>query len=508
MIFLILFLVKTSEMIKELFPYQARSKNLLRESVKRGNKRIIWYAPTGAGKSILAVDLINSLKNNGKRVAFIANRIGLVKQFSDHLTDAGINHGIVRGEDTFNIGAQVIVCSIQTLARKGAPAIDYAIIDEAHGAISQSYRDLIFSLNNIHWIGLTATPFSRGLAKVYPELGNEPLFQDIVITATIQELIELGNLVDCDIYAPSEPDLKGVKLQRNQFGEMDYNEKQLGAAVDNQSLVGDIVQHWIKLANGKKTVVFATNVAHSRHIVEEFKNNFIKAEHIDGYMSPEEKQPILDRFKSGETQIISNVAMLQEGWDVPECECMILAKPTRSLVTWIQMAGRVLRRFQGKLRAIILDHSGTVHRLGYPTDDLPLELCDGTSKKTDKSDSKEVPKKEKKCPQCHLIKKTHKCPNCGFEPVQVNEVEVADGELSKAEKKKVFKGDKQQIWSECLGMGKSPGAAAHLYKSITGVWPRKLNDIPLHPSDYVKGCDKRNMIAYLAGKKKDANANR
>ena len=490
--------------MKTLRTYQVSAKDKLRESVRKGNKRIVLYAPTGAGKSIMAVDLIDSLVSRGKRVAFIANRIGLVQQFSDHLNHAGIRHGVIQGQNTHGLHNSVVVCSIQTVARRGLPDVDFAIIDEAH-AVSGSleYKKMIFRFNAIFWIGLTATPFSKGMAKVYPELQNQPLFQDLIIAATIRELIEQGSLVDCEIFAPVDPDLTGVRSQKNSFGEMDYNDKDLGKAVDKPELVGDIVINWARLAYDKKTVVFATNVAHSKHIVEKFIYEGVKAEHIDGYMTDEEKQPILNRFKTGETVIISNVAMLKEGWDVPSCEVMILAKPTKSLIAWIQMCGRILRPFEGKNKGLIIDHSGSVHRLGFPTDDLPLELCDGSDKKKPKELTKAKPKK---CPKCHLIKKTHICPNCGFVPEIKNEVENIEGALGRVEK--VSKASKQSWYSQFLCYAKSKGYqdgwAANQYRKKFGVWPKSLHHGHLQPTQEVLGYIRHGQIAYAERLKKAA----
>lgn len=477
--------------MKQLRPYQADAKNNLRQSVKKGNRRIVLYAPTGAGKSIMAVDLVSSLVKNGKRVAFIANRIGLVMQFSAHLQAAKIDHGIIQGENTFNIRSQCVVCSIDTLAKRGFPErMDYVIIDEVHFVASNAaMKKLMFDNPEMFVIGLTATPFAKGMAKPYIELKNEPLFQDIVITATIRELIDNGSLVDCEIFAPSEPDLAGVKMTKNAYGEMDYNDKQLGAAVDKPELIGDIVENWFKLAKGKRTVIFATNVAHSKHIVAQFQDAGINAEHIDGYMDAEEKQPIMERFANHETLIISNVAMLKEGWDVPSCEVMILAKPTRSLTAWVQMVGRILRPFDGKTHGIVIDHSGSVHRLGFPTDDLPLELCDGSAKKSKSEQKEAAPKKECKCPKCHLIKKSSICPNCGFEYIKPSDVEVADGKLSKV--KKVSIADKQDWYSQLLSYGSSKGYnphwADHKYREKFEVWPRGLQHTAKEPCKDVVG---------------------
>jgi len=491
--------------MKQLREYQVRTKNKLRESIRRGSMRIVVYLPTGGGKSVVALDLIKSIVGNGKRVAFIANRIGLVAQFSTkHLTPSGIAHGVIQGTNTHGTYQPCIVCSIQTVARRGLPIVDYAIIDEAHAVSgSKEYRELIFNNPQTRFIGLSATPFSKGMAKTYDELDGEPLFQDLVIGATIRELIELGSLVDCEIYAPSEPDLKDVKIQKNSYGEMDYNEKQLGDAVDKIELIGDIVSNWFRLAANKKTVIFATNVSHSRHIVEQFQQCGIKAEHIDGYMTPEEKFPIMERFEKNETMILSNVAMLREGFDSPDCMCMILARPTRSLIAYIQMVGRVLRPHEGKTVGLIIDHSGSVHRFEYPTDDLPLELCDGTKKDTQESKLKD--KKEKTCPKCGVIKKAAKCHKCGHEAeIMIKDVATIDGDLKKIEKHP--KAVKQEWYSQLLCYAKSKGYshgwAANQYRAKFAVWPKGLNEGHIQPSPELLGWITSKQIAWRAMQKK------
>lgn len=496
--------------MKQLREYQIRAKDKLREVLRAGRKRVVVYLPTGGGKSVLALDLIKSIIANGKKVAFIANRIGLVAQFSvKHLTPAGIQHGVIQGQNTHGLDRKCLVCSIQTVARRGFPDVDYAIIDEAHAvAGSKEYRKMIFDHPETTWIGLTATPFSRGMAKEYPEVDG-PLFQDLVIGATIQELIDLGSLVDCHIYAPSEPDLTDVPVQRNAFGEIDYNEKKLAQAVDKTELIGDIVSNWFRLAAGRKTVVFATNVAHSKHIIEQFQQCGIKAEHIDGYMTDEEKLPIAERFEKGDTTIISNVAMLREGWDVPSCEVMILARPTRSLIAWVQMVGRILRPHEGKTIGIVIDHSGSVHRLGYPTDDLPLELCDGTKKETTKN-SEPKEKKEKVCPSCGVVKKSAICQVCGHKTeLPPKEIEIAEGKIEKVERHS--KSEKQRWYSQLLcyarSKGYAKGWAANQYRAKFTVWPKGLSEGHTQPDKDVLGWITSRQIAWRAMKAKNDHQN-
>lgn len=499
-------------MLPELRRYQVGAMEEARELMRRKQRRLVLYSPTGSGKTILGAAFAIAAMSKGKRVVFVANRVTLIGQASQRFSEMGIEHGILQAKNTRHLDRKCLVASIQTIQARGMPDdVDLIVIDEAHGVPgSKAYRNLIFKHNHIPIIGLTATPFARGMAKRYPELLDEPLFEGMVVAATIRELIELGFLVDCDIYAPqNEPDLSAVPTKKNEFGEVDYIEEELAKAVDKPTLVGDLVEHWLRVSLGRPTVVFATTIAHSKHIVETFNAHGIQADHIDGYMSEDEREAVLGRMLRGEIKVISNVAVLREGWDFPACEVMVLARPTKSLIAWIQMAGRVLRPAPGKTRALILDHSGSSHVLGYPTDDLPLTLCDG-SPRTSSGAKKEEPQ-AKKCPSCGFMKRPrqHKCPMCGFAPErQPQEVEVVAGELSLKERasSKSARFEKQEAWSMLCHIaterGYSDGWKAHKYRTLFGVWPRGLHDAPAYPSDEMRRWILGQNIRYSMGMKK------
>lgn len=467
-----------------LRPYQANAVQELRSLMARGVTRIILYSPTGSGKTEIGMDIVKSALAKGKRVAFLANRIQLVGQTSRRFMKSGIPHGIIQGKNTCRTYQNVLIASIKTVAQRGLPDVDLLIIDEAHAvAGSKAYINVIRAAK-CPVIGLSATPFSKGLGKHYSELAGS-LFEKIAVAATISELIADGHLVDCDVYAPSEPDMAGIKQVRNAFGEMDYADADIGRATDKPELVGDIVNTWLKRANGTTTVCFASNISHSKHIVEQFKAAGISAEHIDCYTKEDERQAILNRITTGETQVISNVGILAEGWDFPACKTLILARPTKSLIRYIQMAGRVLRPHTSKTRAMILDHSGTVTRLGFPTDELPLELDDGTSKFSNaaKKREKTLPKP---CPSCSYLKTGHKCPICGFAPEIQDGVNVKDGELVLVKRKKSSRLEKQAFYSQLIDIaGKNSyryGWVAHTYKEYFGTWPKGLKNVAMAPT--------------------------
>lgn len=482
----------------ELRQFQLDGVQKVREAL-HDFKRVMLYSPTGTGKTEIAMHIIQSAIAKNKRVAFICHRIGLVSQSSKRFWKAGIQHGIIQGDNTFNVSNDVVICSIKTLARRGYPEADLLVIDEAHNCTAGDYEKLLEAYNNVPAVGLSATPFTKGLGQ---EFKWGKLFDKLIVATTIREAIKSGYLVDCDIYAPSTPDLSQVKIVHG-----DYHEGQLGIAVDKPKLIGDIIQHWKRLAIGLPTVCFATNIAHSKHICEEFIANGITAEHMDCYTPDDEREAILRRHENGTTTILCNVQVLSEGWDSPKTTCMILARPTRSMTRYIQMVGRALRSYPGKEKALILDHSGTCHRLGYPTDDLPLELNDGCKIEA-KDDTPQAPL-PRCCYNCHFMIPygVRVCPKCGAVPVVQDATKVGDGQLEKVQRKEVFTHEqKQEIYSSALGLaeqrGYSDGWASHLYRDITGVWPKGLDNVTMVPVERVLNMAKHKAIKWAKRKDK------
>ncbi len=171
------------------------------------------------------------------------------------------------------------------------------------------------------------------------------------------------------VYAPVTPDLKGVHTRLG-----DYVENQLADRMDRPKLVGDIVTHWHKFGERRRTVAFAVSVQHSIHIRDEFVKSGVRCEHIDGTTPKPERDASLARLASGEIEVVTNCMVLTEGWDMPEVGCCILARPTSKMGLYRQMIGRVLRPAEGKRDAIVLDHSGAVFRHGFVEDRVEWTL--------------------------------------------------------------------------------------------------------------------------------------
>ncbi len=499
--------------IISLRPYQAEVVSTVREVLRRVRRPMI-YLPTGGGKTRVATAITQlTLAKSSGRVIVLANRKQLVHQFAGALRAAGLDVGIAQGDNTTGLHNRVIVASIDTVHARNYMFDDVAlfIIDEAHAvAGSEKYKSLLSRYNRVPVIGLSATPFARGLGKPYQELGDKPLFEELIVGSTVQQLVDDGFLTDIEIYCPSKPDMTGAKLTRTPEGEQDYRQADIDEATDKPELVGDIIQHWLKLAKGVKTICFASSIAHSKHIVEQFHAAGVSAEHLDCYMDDDARVDVLTRFEHGDFAVLSNVSLLSEGFDVPDTACMILARPTKSLTRFLQMVGRVLRPAPGKTRALLLDHSGSVERIGHPFDDLPLELDDGSPNKAGIRQERTKPE-PKPCPSCKFVKPAgvHQCPKCQFEPERQNDIEVADGELRRLDrktKKPATPDSKQHVYSQLLQVARkkdySSGWVSHKYREMFDVWPRGMREVTATPSAELLSWLKSQQIRFAKGQQR------
>ena len=158
----------------------------------------------------------------------------------------------------------------------------------------------------------------------------------------------------------------------------DYVTESLGEHMDKPALIGDIVSNWYRIVRDKKTVVFCTTCAHSRHVRDEFLRLGIKAEHLDGKTEQDERKAILDRVQTGETQVLCNVFVASYGLDIPSLECAVLARPTKNITLYLQTIGRVLRISEGKTEAVVIDHSGQSNGMDLLMNSSPGRWTIGT----------------------------------------------------------------------------------------------------------------------------------
>jgi DNA repair protein RadD len=307
--------------------------------IEAGNRRILLVMPTGGGKTIVAGEIIQHYVRRYRPVLVLAHRLEILTQTSTKLHVRNIAHGIIKAGFSPRPMERVQLASVQTLwvraMRSEAmrlPLADLVIIDEAHHATAHTWRKLIEAYPDAVLIGLTATP-CRGDGR-----GLGGIFTGMIECPQVGELIAQGYLVKTRVYAPIDPDLTGVRTVAG-----DYVESQLADRMDVAKLVGDIVVHWHKFGERRKTVAFAVNVAHSLHLRDEFVRSGVRCEHLDGETEKDERDAILARLASGETELVSNCSVLTEGWDLPAVGCAILARPTKKMGLYRQMIGRVLR---------------------------------------------------------------------------------------------------------------------------------------------------------------------
>ncbi|MFP4527697.1 MAG: DEAD/DEAH box helicase [Candidatus Kapaibacterium sp.] len=340
----------------QLRPYQIEAKRKVYQAFHE-HRRVLLTLPTGAGKTVLFTDICRDAYERKSRVLVLVHRKELIEQASEKLFRYGLRHGIIQPEYPYTPMRDIQVASVQTLVRrKMPPDIGLVICDEAHHSRANSYRTIYDNYPEAKILGVTATPVRTSGA------GFEDLFDDLVVGTSVRELIELGYLVKPQIFAnPLRFDLSKVKKTAG-----DYNEKALYEAMEEKFTYGDLLETWRQKAEGKRTVVFAINLAHSRQIVKTYQEAGIPAEHLDGATGSAERAATLRRFREGETLVLSNVGIVTEGFDVPAIECVQLVRPTKSLGLYLQMVGRGLRPADGKDRAVILDHSDCIFNHGFP----------------------------------------------------------------------------------------------------------------------------------------------
>jgi DNA repair protein RadD len=484
-------------MRSQLYEHQARAEELLRESLLQGHKRPILQSPTGSGKTVLAAAIVEKALAKGKRVIFTVPKKSLIDQTVERFNEAGIKAiGVVQAQHPDTDATQPVqVCSIQTLRRRKLPQADLVLIDEAH-EIHDFHREWMEKpeWQNIPFIGLTATPWKKGLGKLY---------DDLIIPTTTAELIEKGFLSKFKVFAPSHPDLAGVKTVAG-----DYHEGQLSAVMSKKELTADVVKTWLEKGEDRPTLAFCVDLAHARKLQEQFHSAGVSCGYVDAYTSRVDRQHVAERFRNRLDQVVCSVGTLTTGidWDV---RCIILARPTKSEILYVQIIGRGLRTGVGKDHCLILDHSDTTLKLGFVTDIHHGELDDGKPNRSAKASVAEE-KKPRECPSCKALKNTHVCPSCGFAPQRQSQLKVRDGELVELTFRHGKKdlGQPQSVYSGLLWYGQTrnykPGWAAMQYRNAFGSWPDGLVKTPAVPTNEQYQWIKSRQIAFAKGR---ANSN-
>lgn len=486
--------------LSKLRPLRLRQSDAIRairEAIREGHKRIILQAPTGFGKTLVSAHIIANALHKGSRPLFTCPAISLVDQTLMAFEKEGIQDiGVMQAQHIrTNHNAAVQIASVQTLIRRQMPEADFVLIDEVHERSkgldarldSPEYRDKII-------IGLSATPWTKGLGLRYTKL---------VIASTINDLIADGHATPAVIYGPE----RDVDRDSVRIVEGEYEEAGASALMSNASIIGDVLKEWKEKSTGDKTFAFCHNRAHAQAQMEAFLDCGIPFGYIDANVPQPERKRLFDKMRYGEIAGIASVACLIRGVD-EDVRNILDLQLTHSEIRHVQKWGRGVRCADGKTQLIGLDHAGNNAALGMFTDIYHDHLDmrkPGERGEAYRDDYK--PAKPKKCAKCHNLipPKMRACPVC-HERVPLNTgVTVVDGrlvEIGSGPKKNIK--EQQDFYSGLLWIARrsnrKDGWAAYCYKEKFGDWPKNLRVRGKQPSDEVKEFVKQRRKEYLSSR--------
>jgi len=268
------------------------------------------------------------------------------------------------------------------------------------------------------------------------------------------------------------------------------------------------VSTWLKLGEDRPTLCYCVDRAHAKKVQQRFLDAGVAAEYIDMATGPIDRRRIQERLERGETKVVCNIATLTKGIDW-KIGCIIIARPTKSKMLHVQIAGRVIRANSGFPDGLVLDHSDNMIRLGLPTDisDVPLCRAKKGERKYERSDP--LPKE---CSSCNFLKppKVRQCPVCQFTPEARSDIEEDDGELIQIGGRKVkVTAEEKQRWYSGLRFiqaqrGYKEGWSANQYRERFGVWPQGLSKVPAEPAQDIENYVKSKMIRWAKSRSRKA----
>lgn len=406
--------------------YQVQDIDRLREAYRSGARAVLYQAPTGSGKTVLFANIVRGAAELGHRIWIVVHRQELLSQCSRALTELELEHGIIAAGRYGTVGAQILVCSVQTLVRRirAKPSkigpVDFIVFDEAHHAAAGTWRTIIDARPQARLLGVTATPMrldGKGLGV--PSGG---VFDAMVVGPAPGGLIEQGYLSPFTVYAPPNTlDLSGVKRQMGDFAR-----EELATRVDKPKIIGDAVEHYQRICPGHPAIAFCASVAHAEHVSQQFTAAGWRSESIDGTLADNVRRQRVADLATGRIHVLTSCEIISEGVDIPVVSAAILLRPTQSLGLYLQQVGRCLRPAPGKERAIILDHVGNCARHGFPDDERDWTL-DGL--KNPKIADPVPPIRT--CGSCYAaFRPAPECPVCGaVYELKAREIEEEAGDL-------------------------------------------------------------------------------
>jgi ATP-dependent helicase IRC3 len=351
----------------KLRPYQKAAVGAVGDRYRSGDRRLLIYLPTGAGKTVIATFIIEVLRRGAGlgRCLFVAHRREILDQTARTLARhlPGLDVQVEQGERSADTNADVIVASVQSLLRRkeryDPRGFDLIICDECHHALSTSWEEVIGYFWNqaskkTLLLGMTATP-RRSDGRSVLALFGEPAFE-----LSRADLEDLGYLVPMH-YFTVQGDLK---LDRLELAAGDFQAGALSRIMDTPVHRALAVKAWLEQGVGKRTLVFCAGVEHARHLAEDFRRSGVPAEMIDG--KTRDRHRLLERFQAGEYPVLTNYGVLTEGFDDPGVSCILMARPTTSPLVYTQCVGRGLRSAPGKSACTVIDLvDRSTHQLAY-----------------------------------------------------------------------------------------------------------------------------------------------
>lgn len=390
--------------------YQIDLIERVRDSYRHGYKAPCIVLPCGGGKSVIAAEIAKKTTRRGNNVLFLIHRRELRDQIIRTFSRWGVDMSLCDVE------------MVQTAARRTGKIFPPALVitDENHHCLASSYKKIYAAFPKARFLGITATPTrlnGDGLGDV-----NDILIEGV----SAKWLIDNKFLAPYRYFAPSVADLTGIKINRGEYSAADIEK-----LLSNDTIFGNVIEHYKNFAGNTQAICYCASVKHSKETAQAFRNAGIDAVHIDGDTPQAERDDIIGKFRTGEIDILCNVDLISEGFDVPDCGCTIMLRPTKSLTLYIQQAMRCMRYRPGKT-AVIIDHVGNYARFGMPDDDREWTL--DKKPKTQKKQAKE-PVEALQCPKCYAVipanSRLNCCPYCGTEfPKKIKQMQEAEAELT------------------------------------------------------------------------------
>ncbi|QFY44644.1 helicase [Candidatus Methylospira mobilis] len=458
-----------SEKFPDPRPFQVTAHEKLREGARAGHRAQVTMAPTGGGKTYLGLRIAYEALKKGASAIFVCDRITLINQTSAVADRYGLSaHGVIQANHwRVNPRMPFQIASVQTLARHNWPKSDVVIIDECHCQYAAWVEHV--KQTDAMVIGLSATPFSKGLGKIFTNLVN---------AATMHELTESGVLVPMRVLSCKQADMTGAETSGGEWTDRAVEER-------GMEIIGDVVKEWQEHAQNRKTIIFGATIKHCKELCRNFIDAGVMAAVFTEKTPDAERKQLLEEFYKPDSfiRVLISVEALSKGFDVPDIECVVDCRPLRkSLSTAIQMWGRGLRSSSetGKTKCLLLDHSGNIIRFAQDFENIFFnglseldagEKLDKTIRRED-----EIEGKEKCCPSCGHRPFASRCISCGFEKKQSALIEHVPGKMQEIMiGKRKAADDSRHLWEQVCTYTRShgnpstaAGRAWHIFKEIAG----------------------------------------